>query len=296
MELPTISDEELRRRASGILLGMACGELAFGAMTLTTLALDLGESVVANGRVKADAILERWLRLPPGAGPRPGSITGQALRLFQDGFPAEGLADAVGRLVPGRSGDCPLVRALPLAILARRDGALLKGWADASALITHGDLTSRVTTVGACLLARDLLTRSLAESLARVDQALREEAPLRLARTFRMPGRSEQPELGDDAVAILSQAIDALARARDLEGVLQELENQDRPNVGAQALGGALAGAAFGIDPSSRRLDQIDDRLRRRIEGLAEALVEFEARDHATRSAANALANLSGLG
>ena len=297
MELPTISDEELRRRASGVLLGVACGELAAGSLTLTRLALDLGESVVETGRVEAGTILERWVLLPPGAGPRPGSITGQALRLFQEGFPAEGLADATARLVPERSGDGPLLRALPLAILARRNGALLKSWADDSALITHSDLTTRMATVGTCLLARDLLTRGLEESLARVDQALREEAPLRLARTFRMPGRAEWPEPGDDAVAILSQAIHALARSRDLEGVLQELENQDRPNAGARALGGGLAGAAFGIDPSSRRLDQIDETLRRRSERLAQELVDFEARDHASRRATNGAAvNLPGLG
>lgn len=297
MELPSISDEELRRRACAVLLGMACGEVGAGSLTLSMLALELGESVVEIGRVEAGSILERWVRLPPGAGPRPGSITGQALRLFQDGFPAQGLADAVGRLVPGRSGDAPLVWALPLAIVARRDGALLKAWADESALITHCDLTSRMATVGACLLARDLLTRGLEESLARVDQALREEAPLRLARTFRMPGRSEWPEAGDDAVAILSQAIYALARARDLEGVIQDLENQDRPNAGALALGGGLAGAAFGIDPSSRRVDQIDDPLLRRMERLGEALVDLEARDHATRRSTNGPSmNLPGLG
>jgi hypothetical protein len=297
MELPTISEEELRRRASGILLGIASGESAAGTQTLTVLALDLGESVVERGRVEPGSILERWMRLPPGTGPRPGSITGQALRLFQDGFPAEGLAEAAGRLVPERSGDGPLVRALPLAILGRRDGSLLKRWADESACITHSDLTSRTATVGTCLLARDLLTRGLEESLARVDQALREEAPLRLARTFRMPGRSDWPELGDDAVAVLSQAIHALARATDLEGVLQELENQDRPIAGSLALGGGLAGAAFGIDPKSRRLDQIDEALRRRSERLAEELVDFESRDHATTEAVKgASAGLSGLG
>jgi hypothetical protein len=297
VELPTISDEELRRRASGVLLGMACGELAAGSLTLTSLALDLGESVVEMGRVEPGAILERWVSHPPGARPRPGSITGQALRLFQDGFPAEGLADAAARLVPERSGDGPLVRALPLAILARRKGALLKSWADESALITHSDLTTRTATVGACLLARDLLTRGLEESLARIDQALREEAPLRLARTFRMPSRAEWPEPGDDALAILGQAIHALARSRDLEGVLQELENQDQPNSGAQALGGGLAGAAFGIDPSSRRLDHIDEAFRRRADRLALALVDFEARDHAITKATNgASLNLSGLG
>ena len=297
MELPTISDEELRRRASGVLLGTACGELAAGSLTLTSLALDLGESVLETARVEAGTILERWASLPPGGGPRPGSITGQALRLFQEGFPAQDLADATARLFPERSGDGPLVRALPLAILARRNGALLKSWADDSALITHSDLTTRVATVGACLLARDLLTRGLEESLARVDQALREEAPLRLGRTFRMPGRTEWPEAGDDAVAILSQSIHALARSRDLEGVLQELENQDRPNAGAQALGGGLAGAAFGIDPRSRRLDQIDEAFRGRAERLARELVDFEARDHATRKATNGAAlNISGLG
>ncbi|MGA8426233.1 MAG: ADP-ribosylglycohydrolase family protein [Candidatus Dormiibacterota bacterium] len=297
MELPTISDQELRSRASAVLLGMACGELAGGSLTLTRLALDLGESVVERGRVEAGTILERWVLLPPGAGPRPGSITGQALRLFQEGFPAEGLADATARLLPERSGDAPLVRALPLAILARRNGALLKSWADESALITHSDLTTRMATVGACLLARDLLTRGLEESLARVDQALREEAPLRLARTFRMPGRAESPELGDDAVAVLSQAIHALARTRDLDDVLQELENQERPNAGAQALGGGLAGAAFGFEPSSRRLGQIDEELRRRIDRLAQELVDFEARDHASGKATNGAAvHLPGLG
>jgi hypothetical protein len=296
MELPRISDEELRRRSSSILLGMACGEVAAGSLSLTMQALDLGEAVVDDGRVLPGSILERWVRLPAGAMPRPGSITGQALRLFQDGFSADGLADAVGRLVPERSGDGPLVRALPLSILARRDGALLKCWADESALITHSDLTSRTATIGACLLARDLLTRSLEESLARVDQALREEAPLRLARTFRTPGRSEWPEPGDDAVAILSQAIHALARGRDLEGVLQELENQDRPTAGAMALGGALAGSAFGIGSNSTRLDEVDEALRRRMETLGEALVDLEARDHTTRTATNgASTHLPGL-
>jgi|GEM_PF-4931602 len=296
MELPTISDEELRRRASGVLLGMICGELAAGSLTLSTLALDLGESVVADGGVEPGSMLERWISIPAEVAPRPTSVTGQALRLFQEGFPAEGLADATARLMPDRSGDAPLVRALPLALLARRNGVLLKSWADETALITHSDLTTRMATVGTCLLARDLITRGLEESLARVDQALREEAPLRLARTFRMPGRAEWPEPGDDAVAILSQAIHALARARDLEGVLQELENQDRPNAGAQALGGGLAGAAFGIDPRSRRLGQIDDAVRRRSERLAQELVEFEARDHATRRATNGAAmKLPGL-
>jgi hypothetical protein len=264
---------------------MACGESIAGKLALTNLALELGESLVARGAVEPELLLERWARLEPEYSLRPGSITAQAFRLFGEGFPAEGLAEATARVVPDRSGDGPLARALPLAIAARQEGALLKRWADQSALVTHSDLTSRMATVGSCLLARDLLTRGLEESLARVAQALREEAPLRLSRAFHHPSRGDWPEPGDDAVAVLSQAAHALAAASDLDGVLQEVENQDRPNQGALALAGGLAGAAFGIDPSSRRLADLDRSLRLRLEELADRLVDFEALGYASRMA-----------
>jgi hypothetical protein len=287
VELPTISEDELRRRSRGILLGMACGESIAGTLGFTSLALELGESVVGRGGLEPELLLERWTRLDPATSPHPGSISAQALRLYLEGFPAEGLAEATARVVPERSGDGPLARALPLAIAARQDGALLKRWANQSASVTHSNLTSRMATVGSCLLARDLLTRGLEESLARVAQALREEVPLRLARAFRQPTSGEWPESGDDAVAVLSQAVHALAAATDLDGVLQELENQEQPNQGALALGGGLAGAAFGIDPSSRRLGPLDHALRRRLEELADQLVDFESRDHAAHLAAD---------
>ncbi|HUY10097.1 MAG TPA: ADP-ribosylglycohydrolase family protein [Candidatus Dormibacteraeota bacterium] len=283
MELPTISDRELRERSRGILLGLACGESISGTLALTHLALELGESVIARGEIEPELLLDRWERLEPESSPRPGSITAQALRLFKEGFPAEGLAEATARLAPDRSGDGPLPRALPLAIAARQDGALLKRWANQSASVTHSDLTSRMATVGSCLLARDLLTRGLDESLARVAQALREEAPLRLSRALHRPSRDELPESGDDAVAVLSQAIHALAAGSDLEGVLQEVDNQEMPTHGALALAGGLGGAAFGIDPSSRRLGRLDQALRLRLEELADRLVDFEIKDHASR-------------
>ncbi|MGC2192879.1 MAG: ADP-ribosylglycohydrolase family protein [Candidatus Dormiibacterota bacterium] len=293
MELPSISDAELSARARGILLGMACGESIAGSLALTNLALELGESLLSRGAVEPELLLERWARLGPAARPLPGSITGQALRLFEEGFPAEGLAEATARLVPERSGDGPLARALPLAIAARRDGAMLKRLANQSAWVTHSDLTSRMATVGSCLLARDLLTRGLEESLARVAQALREEAPLRLSRALRKPIREEWPEAGDDAVAVLSQAIHALSQASDLEGVLQEMENQGRPNQGALALAGGIAGAAFGIEPSSRRLGRLDPTLRHRLEELAEGMVNFEVRTHAAPGVAGGAPSIS---
>ncbi len=285
MELPAISDLELRNRSRGLLLGMAGGESGAGPLVLTNLALELGESVVARGAIEPELLLERWARLEPASSPRPGSITGQALRLYGDGFPAEGLAEATARLVPDRSGDGPLARALPVAIVARRDGALLKWWANQSASVTHSDLTSRMAAVGSSLLARDLLTRGLEESLARVAQALREEAPLRLSHAFRNPRRGDWPEPGDDAVAVLSQAIHALSAAADLESVLENLENQDRASSAAFALAGGLAGAAFGIDTSSHRLAQLDPGLRQRLEELADRMVDFELLNHVTRAA-----------
>ena len=284
MELPAISAAELRERSRAILLGMACGEAVAGESTLTRLALDLGESVATEERVDPESVLRRWSDRGTDPGPRPGSVTGQALRLYGQGFPAAGLAEATARLVPDRSGDGALVRALPLAVAARRDGARLKLWADQSAAITHSDLTSRMATVGGCLLARDLLTRSLEESLARVAQAIREEAPLRLARAFRRPDMGEGPEPGDDAVAVLSQAIHASAGTADLDGVLAELENQAGSGPGVMALAGGLAGAATGIDPDSARVSGLDPALRRRLEALADRLVTFESEEHGPAS------------
>lgn len=281
MELPTISDAELRSRARGLLLGIACGEAATGALSLTHMVLELGESLVARGEIEPELLLERWIRLDPAWRPRGGSITGLALRLYEEGFPAQGLAEATARVVPDRSGDGPLVRVLPIAIAARRDGARLKRWANQGASVTHSDLTSRMAAVGSCLLARDLLTRGLDESLARVGQALREEAPLRIAGVLRHPTRGDTPELGDDAVAVLSQATYALSESRDLEGVLQEVENQEGSNHGSLPLAGGLAGASFGFDPSSPRLAKVDIALRQRLEQLADRLVDFEAGVHA---------------
>ncbi|MGC1183622.1 MAG: ADP-ribosylglycohydrolase family protein [Candidatus Dormiibacterota bacterium] len=277
MELPTIPAAELHERARGLLLGIACGEALTGALPLTNLALELGESLLARGEIEPELLLERWTRLDPSSRPPGGSITGQALRLYLDGFPAQGLAEATARVVPDRSGDGPLVRALPIAIAARQDGALLKRWANQSASVTHSDLTSRMAAVASCLLARDLFTRGLADSLARVGQALREEAPLRLARVLRYPHRGDPPEPGDDAVAVLSQAVAALSSAVDLDTALEEVENQDQTNRGALALAGGLAGACFGIKPSSRRLAGLDSPLRQRLENLADRLIDFEA-------------------
>ena len=282
MELPTIPAQELRDRAQGLLLGMACGETLTGTLPLTSLALELGESLVARGEIEPQLLLERWTRLDPSSRPSGSSITGQALRLYLEGFPAQGLAEATARVVPDRSGDGPLVRALPIAIAARQDGALLKRWANQSASVTHSDLTSRMAAVASCLLARDLFTRGLADSLARVGQALREEAPLRLARVLRYPHRGDLPEPGDDAVAVLSQAVVALSTSVDLDTVLEEVENQDQTNRGTLALAGGLAGACFGIKPSSPRLAGLDSALRQRLQILADRLIDFEAQPHSS--------------
>ncbi|MGH7692908.1 MAG: ADP-ribosylglycohydrolase family protein [Candidatus Dormibacteria bacterium] len=290
MELPSISEAALRQRSRAILLGMASAEAATGPVFHSRFALELGESLLRQGSVDRGLLLERWSRLGGDARPPAGSITGEAIHLFREGFPAEGLGEAAARLIPNRSGDGPLPRALPVAIAARRDGATLKRWAERSASATHADITSRMAAVASSLLARDLLTRGLEESLARVGQALREEAPLRLSQLFRHPRPGDPPEPGDDAVAVLSQAVGALNGAGDLEGALDEAEVDCRPGSATLALTGGLAGAAFGIDLNSPRLRRLETGLRERLDALAEGLVSFELSQRGPRPASSGLA------
>jgi hypothetical protein len=99
-------------------------------------------------------------------------------------------------------------------------------------------------------------------------------------RSLSHPAPGEWPEAGEDAVASLSHAVHALVRARDLEVVASELEGQGAPDPGALALGGVLVGAALRHGSSPGRPAPPHPKLRRRLERLAQGLVELSERLH----------------
>ncbi len=277
MELPAISDSDLADRSEALLLGMTWAETNFSQGTAWTLAADLAESLVSEGTLDPQDLLRRWSGSKPSPDFGSTSLTALALELFRRGFPSQGLGEAAARLRPGRSGDGPLPRVLPIAIAARRDGAKLKRWAALAAGVTHADPSSRLAAVAACLLARDLLTHSLEDSLPRVGQALREEAPPRLAEVFLRPSRTGEPLTGDDAVAVLSQAIHSLHDAPGPQAAVAAARGWADPGSTALALTGGLAGAAFGTSTFGPDLQGIGDGVRQRLLGLSAQLVSLQA-------------------
>lgn len=280
---PPPSWELVGPRAEGLLLGLALGEGASSpgsttALRLTTQAVAVAEALLAGGPFQPADLLPRWLGDSLKIPERPGSITGEALRLFQRGLPAPELASAVATMVPGRAGDAPLSRCLPIAIAARENGVILRGWVRRCTGATHADPISQLAALAAAMLARDLLSRPLDDCLPRVAQALREDSPESFTAILHTPRPGAGLPAGDDAAGVLAAAVQALCEGRDWAETVAIAASRGMAGDSAPALAGALAGARWGVVALPEvNLRQLPSSFRVRLSQLARDLSGLEA-------------------
>ncbi len=247
--------------ARGLLLGLAAGEAAGAAeggapppLPLTRHTLAVAASLASSGRPVPDDLVRRWLELPEEQAPGAASTTGVALALARRGVPTAELGPAAARSAIGPATDLPLCRCLPIAVAAHRSGGAVRAWAELVAGVTHGDRLSQLVAGATALLARDLLTRELDDALARVAQAIREEAPESLVRRLRRGDPGEPLPGGDDAASVLAAAVQALGRAREWEAAVADSSSREEPDDQLPALVGALGGARWGTASIPRSL------------------------------------------
>ncbi len=280
---PPPSWELIGPRAEGLLLGLALGEGTASpggdtALRLSTQAMAVAEALLGGGPPRPADLLPRWLADGQTIPERPGSITGEALRLFRRGLPAAELAPAVARMVPGRAGDAPLSRCLPIAIAARESGVKLRGWVRSCTVATHADPISQLAALAAAMLARDLLSRPLEDCLARVAQALREDSPESFTAILHTPRPGAGLPAGDDAAGVLAAAVQALCEGRDWAETVAIAASRGVSGDSAPALAGALAGARWGVAALPEvNLRQLPSHLRVRLSQLARDLLSLRA-------------------
>ncbi|MHB8331668.1 MAG: ADP-ribosylglycohydrolase family protein, partial [Candidatus Dormibacteria bacterium] len=244
---PVTSPAAVRSHAQGLLLGLALGEAAQRrgpdpTARLTGQATALAEALLARGRPEPADLLARWLALSQACPERPGSITGEVLRLFAVGLPATGLARAVAGMVPERSGDSVLSRCLPVALACHDSGGTLRAWVQRCAAATHAEPIAQLAAIATAMLARDLLTRPLEDCLPRVAQALREESPESFIAILHAPRPGTGMPGGDDAQGVLAASIQALCDGRDWTEAVAIATSRGVPGDTAPAHTGALAG------------------------------------------------------
>ncbi len=228
---------------------MAAGELLGGgaALPLTWHALTLAECLAESGRLVPDRVVAAWLELPPEHRLPAASATGIALRMAARGMDAGELGPAAASAAGAAALDLPLVRVLPVALAASRSGAATRAWAQLAAGITHGELLAQLAAVATALLARDLLTLDLEDSLVRTAQAVREEAPEEFQRRLRPPEPGAGVPEGADAPDVLGAAVAALAGARTWIEAVAAASSRSTPRDQLPALVGGLAGARWGL-------------------------------------------------
>ena len=238
----------------GMLLGMAAGELIGGdaGLPLTWHTLTLAESLRRAGRLLPDDVVTGWLELPQVHRLPAGSTTGIALRMSARGMNSAELGPAAASAAGAAALDLPLVRVLPVALAASRSGAATRAWAQLAAGITHGEMMAQLAAVATALLARDLLTLDLEDSLVRTAQAVREDAPEVFQRRLRPPEPGSCIPEGADAPDVLEAAVAALAGARTWAEAVDAASSRRIPGDQLPALVGGLAGARWGL----RGLDQ----------------------------------------
>ncbi len=232
-----------------MLLGMAAGELLGGAsrLPLTWHALTLAGSLAEVGRLAPDRVVTAWLELPAERRLPAVSTTGIALRMAARGMDAAELGPAAASAAGAAALDLPLVRVLPVALAASRSGAATRAWAQLAAGITHGELLAQLAAVATALLARDLLTLDLEDSLVRTAQAVREEAPEEFQRRLRPPEPGAGVPEGRDAPEVLGAAVAALTGASTWTEAVAAAGSRRTPQDQLPALVGGLAGALWGM-------------------------------------------------
>lgn len=280
---PPTSGELVGPRAEGLLLGLALGEAtptSYGGNTglrLTSQAVAVAEALLAHGPPQPADLLPRWLAISQTISERPGSITGEALRLFRRGLADPELASAVATMVPGRSGDAPLSRCLPIAIAARESGVTLRRWVRRCTVATHAEPISQLAALAAVMLARDLLSRPLEDCLPRVAQALREDSPESFTAILHTPRPGAGMPEGDDASGVLAAAVQALCEGRDWAETVAIAASRGVAGDSAPALAGALAGARWGVAALPEvNLRQLPNPLRVRLSQLAWDLLSLQ--------------------
>lgn len=236
--------------------------------------LVVAETLASGRSLDPSAILSGWAAQPAAA--HLGSISAEAVLLFESGLPVSEIGPAVARVIPGRSGDAPLTSCLPVALACYQSGAAVKGWARACAAITHASPTSQLAAVATSLLTRDLISLDLPDCLARVCQALRSEAPQELLAALRLPEPGEGLPEGDDAIGLLGAAVQCLAEGSDWEESVANAASRSAPGDRLPALVGGMAGARWGLTAlPGRDRDQLPSGLEVRLLGLASELVRL---------------------
>jgi ADP-ribosylglycohydrolase len=281
MQVLTGSPAVLVDHAQGLLLGLALGESAGRRrrdpgpdLPVVAQVLVVAKTLAFGRGLEPAALLSGWATRPLAA--HLGSISAEAVLLFESGLPVSEVAQAVARVIPGRSGDAPLTSCLPVALARYQSGAAIKEGTKECAAITHASLTSQLAAVATTLLTRDLITLDLPDCLARVSQALRSEAPRELLAALRLPEPGEGLPEGDDAISLLAAAVQCLAEGGAWEESVDIATSRAVRGDRLPALVGAMAGARWGFAAlPGRGQDQLPPDLEELLLGLASELVQL---------------------
>ena len=301
-------------RATGVLLGLACGdalgrpvegwpadriEREYGTLTTfvgggvrdrppgtvtddTQLATRLARSLVARGGFDRDDFVERLLewydRQPFGV----GGTTSEALERIADGIaPAEAADRARAAKPEGRKAtNGSVMRCAPLATAYRDAPAELQRVSRASSRVTHADPRCVHGCAALTLTIANALTGT-EEPLDRALEALPADAPRELReRLAPVPDRIDpaDPDAlvpANDAVETLRTACYHALAADDLESAVVAAVNEGGDTDTIGAVTGAIAGARFGARALPERWLSSLER-REELESLAEQLAELE--------------------
>lgn len=233
-----------------------------GAVTDDTeMALGLGRSIVAEGRLEPRAAAEAWAAWLRG-GPRDvGNTVRRGLRRFLlDG-------SLCGPPAEGDAGNGAAMRVAPVALATLADRARLEADAIAQARITHHHPLSDAAAVHVGELVQLACLGLSLRRLRRASEALAARYPAFALEPYRGLATGYVPDT-------LRTVLHFLYRTGGFEECLVAVVNQGGDADTTGAIAGAIAGAYYGPEQLPRRwLARLDPGVRRELEALPERLV-----------------------
>ncbi len=296
---------DLRSRARGCLLALACGDALGGPLEFmgpmeigsrygtvrdfvgggwlslrpgettddTAMALELARSLVETGRVDPADVARRWVEWMESGPKDVGTTVREALELIRDGTPWNEAGELVNEKAEGTArGNGSLMRCAPLALfLWRSPERLVRASLDTSR-ITHASLACQWSCAALNLMIAGLLAGRHEQIVDRAAAALGHEEVRDALRGVATLTRQELDN-GGEVVATLTSAVWCLGNTSSLEDAVVTAANLGGDADTRAAVAGALAGAHYGEEAiPSRWLEGLEGR--DEIAALADRLVE----------------------
>jgi ADP-ribosyl-[dinitrogen reductase] hydrolase len=223
----------------------------------TAMARTLGESLVERGDLDLEDVAVRyraWLR---GSPREVEPITRAALEALDEGYPpAEAAARAMELTSDQVASNGALVRAVPLALLYRRDPEVLLSRAAEEAALTHADprcggaaaaLAAVIVGILAGETDRGAVLDAAFDALERMPEGIPNVLPDAASK------RSTALRPSRFVIDTLETALVEWFRAPDLDTCLVRTVNHGVESAATGAVAGALAGATWGAGAIPRR-------------------------------------------